>query len=61
MVFGSSAPNELAVRIDDAKAKVLLTVSCGIEFSRVLKYKPLVDEALEITEFPPENIFVLQR
>ena len=61
VVFGGFAPNELAVRIDDAKPKVLLTASCGIEFSRVLEYKPLVDQALEIAEFPPKNIVVLQR
>ena len=61
VVFGGFAPNELAVRIDDAKPKVLLTASCGIEFSRVIEYKPLVDQALEIAEFPPENIVVLQR
>ena len=61
VVFGGFAPNELAVRIDDAKPKVLLTASCGIEFSRVIEYKPLVDQALEIAEFPPKNIVVLQR
>ena len=61
VVFGGFAPNELAGRIDDAKPKVLLTASCGIEFSRVLEYKPLVDQALEIAEFPPKNIVVLQR
>ena len=61
VVFGGFAPNELAVRIDDAKPKVLLTASCGIEFSRVLEYKLLVDQALEIAEFPPKNIVVLQR
>ena len=61
VVFGGFAPNELAVRIDDAKPKVLLTASCGIEFSRVIEYKPLVDQALEIAEFTPENIIVLQR
>jgi propionyl-CoA synthetase len=61
VVFGGFAPNELAGRIDDAKPKVLLTASCGIEFSRVIEYKPLVDQALEIAEFIPENIIVLQR
>ena len=61
VVFGGFAPNELAGRIDDAKPKVLLTASCGIEFSRVIEYKPLVDQALEIAEFTPENIIVLQR
>ena len=61
VVFGGFAPNELAVRIDDAKPKVLVTASCGIEFTRVIEYKPLVDQALKIAEFPPENTVVLQR
>ena len=61
VVFGGFAPNELAVRIDDAKPKVLVTASCGIEFTRVIEYKPLVDQALKIAEFPPKNTVVLQR
>jgi len=61
VVFGGFAPNELAVRIDDATPKVLVTASCGIEFARVIEYKPLVDQAFEIAEFPPENTVVLQR
>ncbi|MBT5833603.1 MAG: propionyl-CoA synthetase [Deltaproteobacteria bacterium] len=61
VVFGGFAPNELAVRIDDAKPKVLVTSSCGIEFTKIIEYKPLVDKALEVSKFPPENIVVLQR
>jgi propionyl-CoA synthetase len=61
VVFGGFAPNELAVRIDDAKPKVIVTASCGIEFTRVIEYKPLVDQALKIAESPPENTVVLQR
>ncbi|MBS1255797.1 MAG: Acetyl-coenzyme A synthetase [Deltaproteobacteria bacterium] len=61
VVFGGFAPNELAVRIDDAKPKVLVTASCGIEFTNVIEYKPLVDKALEISKFPPEKTVVLQR
>ena len=61
VVFGGFAPNELAVRIDDAKPKVLVTASCGIEFAKIIEYKPLVDKALEVSKFPPENIVVLQR
>ena len=61
VVFGGFAPNELAVRIDDAKPKVLVTASCGIEFTKIIEYKPLVDKALEVSKFPPENIVVLQR
>ncbi len=61
VVFGGFAPNELAVRIDDTKPKVLVTGSCGIEFTKIIEYKPLVDKALEVSKFPPENIVVLQR
>ena len=61
VVFGGFAPNELAVRIDDAKPKVIVTASCGIEFTRVIEYKPLVDQAIAIAESPPENTVVLQR
>jgi len=61
VVFGGFAPNELAVRIDDAKPKVLVTASCGIEFTKIIEYKPLVDKALEVSKFPPENIVDLQR
>ena len=61
VVFGGFAPNELAVRIDDAMPKVLVTASCGIEFTKIIEYKPLVDKALEVSKFPPENIVVLQR
>jgi len=61
VVFGGFASNELAVRIDDAKPKVLVTASCGIEFTKIIEYKPLVDKALEVSKFPPENIVVLQR
>ena len=61
VVFGGFAPNELAIRIDDAKPKVLVTASCGIEFSNIIEYKPLVDEALRISNDPPVNVILLQR
>ena len=61
VVFGGFAPNELAVRINDAKPKAIVTASCGIEFTNIIEYKPLVDKALEIAEFNPEKIIVLQR
>ena len=61
VVFGGFAPNELAIRIDDAKPKVLVTASCGIEFTNVIEYKPLVDEALRISNDPPANVILLQR
>ena len=61
VVFGGFAARELATRIDDAKPKVLLTASCGIEPSRVVEYKPLVDEAMRLAQQPPETVVVLQR
>ena len=61
VVFGGFAPKELAIRIDDAKPKVLLTASCGIEFSNVIEYKPLVDEALRLSKYPPKTVVLLQR
>ena len=47
VVFGGFAANELAVRIDDAKPKLVLSASCGIEVNRVIEYKPLLDKAGE--------------
>jgi len=61
VVFGGFAPQELAVRINDAKPKVLVTASCGIEFTNIIEYKPLVDKALEIAEFAPKKTVLLQR
>ena len=61
VVFGGFAPNELGIRIDDAKPKVLVTASCGIEFTNVIEYKPLVDEALRIANDPLANVILLQR
>ncbi len=61
VVFGGFAPKELAIRIDDAKPKLLLTASCGIEFTNVIEYKPLVDEALHISKNPPQTVILLQR
>ena len=48
VVFGGFAPPELATRINDAKPKVIMTASCGIEPNRVIPYKPLLDQALDI-------------
>lgn len=61
VVFGGFASRELAIRIDDAQPKVLLTASGGIEINRVIPYKPLVDEALELAEYPIERCVVFQR
>lgn len=61
VVFGGFAPNELAVRIDDAQPRLLLTASCGMEFDRVIPYKPLVDKALALAHHQPGHVLVLQR
>ncbi|MCW3837663.1 AMP-binding protein [Sphingomonas canadensis] len=61
VVFGGFAPLELAKRIDDAAPRVLLTASCGIEGSRVIAYKPMVDEALALADHPVERVVVFQR
>lgn len=47
VVFGGFAPHELAVRIDDAEPKVVVCASCGIEVSKVIEYKPMLDQAIE--------------
>ena len=61
VVFGGFAPPELAVRLDDATPKVLLTASCGIEIDRVIEYKPIVDKAIELASHKPGSCIVLQR
>lgn len=61
VVFGGFAPRELAVRIDDAKPKVILTASCGIEVKRIIPYKPLLDEAIQLSEHKPQKSVILQR
>jgi acyl-coenzyme A synthetase/AMP-(fatty) acid ligase len=61
VVFGGFAPPELATRIDDAAPKVILCGSCGIEFANVIPYKPLVDEAIDLSEHKPPHTVVLQR
>jgi len=61
VVFGGFAARELATRIDDAKPKVVLSASCGIEVSKVIPYKPLLDEALEIAGHKPDHCMILQR
>ena len=61
VVFGGFAAKELAKRIDDAKPKLLLSASCGIEPGRIVKYKPLLDEAVAMAEFKPSACVILQR
>ena len=61
VVFGGFAPPELAARIDDAQPRVVLSASAGIEGTRVVPYKPLLDEALRRAQHRPEHVVVLQR
>lgn len=61
VVFGGFAPNELAIRIDDCQPKVILTASSGIEVNRLIAYKPLVDEAIEISTHKPDRVIVFNR
>jgi len=61
VVFGGFAAPELATRIDDAKPKLVLSASCGIEGQRIVPYKPLLDQAIELASFKPEACLILQR
>ncbi|MGU3362092.1 propionyl-CoA synthetase [Methylobacterium sp. M6A4_1b] len=61
VVFGGFAANELAIRIEDAAPKVVLAASCGIEPSRVVAYKPLLDAALAASAHKPAACLILQR
>jgi propionyl-CoA synthetase len=60
VVFGGFAAPELAARIDDAKPKLVLSASCGIEPNRVIAYKPLLDRAIELAQVKPQTL-ILQR
>jgi propionyl-CoA synthetase len=61
VVFGGFAANELAVRIDDAKPKLVVSASCGVEVARVIPYKPLLDEAIRLAKHKPDRCIILQR
>ena len=61
VVFGGFAANELVKRIDDAKPKVIVSASCGIETQRVIPYKPLLDQAIHSAAARPEHCVILQR
>ena len=61
VVFGGFAASELAVRINDAQPKVIVSASCGIEISRIIPYKPLLDEAIRIAYHKPTKCVILQR
>jgi len=61
VVFGGFAAKELATRIDDAKPRLIMSASCGIEVKKVIPYKPLLDEALELATHSPDHCLILQR
>ncbi len=61
VVFGGFAPPELAARIDDARPKVVVCASCGIEPTRVIEYKPIVDRAIALSSHTPDAVVVFQR
>lgn len=61
VVFGGFAAAELAKRIDDATPKMILTASCGIEPSRIIAYKPLIDEAIETATHKVSDVILMQR
>ncbi|MCK0120098.1 propionyl-CoA synthetase [Loktanella sp. F6476L] len=61
VVFGGFAANELAVRIDDATPKAILAASCGVEPGRVVEYKPLLDNAIELAKHKIDFTIILQR
>lgn len=61
VVFGGFAPHELAIRIDDAKPKIIISASNGIEGQKVIEYKPLLDKAIELAKHKPEKCIILQR
>ena len=61
VVFGGFAANELATRIEDARPKVILSASCGLEPGRIVRYKPLLDEAISLAQHKPSACLILQR
>ncbi len=61
VVFGGFAPKELATRINDAQPKLIVSASCGIEGARVIAYKPMLDQAIELATHRPEKCIILQR
>ncbi len=61
VVFGGFAAPELAKRIDDAKPKLIISVSYGIEVNKTIEYKPLLDKAIELSKSKPENVIIYQR
>ena len=61
VVFGGFAPHELAIRIDDARPRVIISASCGIEVKKIIEYKSMLNKAIELAEHKPEKCVILQR
>jgi propionyl-CoA synthetase len=61
VVFGGFAAKELATRLDDAKPKLVLSASCGLEPGGTVAYKPLLDQAIELAQAKPDAVMILQR
>jgi len=61
VVFGGFAPHELAIRIDDAKPKIIISASGALEVKRIIEYKPLLDKAIELSAYKPEKCIIYQR
>ncbi|MBM10380.1 MAG: propionyl-CoA synthetase [Magnetovibrio sp.] len=61
VVFGGFAPSELAVRIDDAKPKAIISATCGIEVTRVINYMPLLNDAIDLARHKPETCIIVAR
>ena len=61
VVFGGFPAPELATRIDDATPKVVVSASCGIEFDRIIHYKPLLDDAIGLAAHKPQHVVIVQR
>ena len=61
VVFGGFAADELATRINDALPKVIVSASCGIEVSRMVPYKPMLDKAIDLAQQKPKTCIILQR
>ena len=61
VVFGGFAAHELASRIEDAKPKVIVSASCGVEPTGLVHYKPLLDGAIEMVDSRPHRCIILQR
>ena len=61
VVFGGFAANELAARINDSEAKLIISASCGFEPGRTVQYKPLLDEAIRLANLKPKKCVIFQR